>query len=364
MLPIAISCALLNSCFLINSFPPSWCSMCAALVILLLSAFADPALSARMRRHSFAAKMPKLLRDKWCTASEAQLACDCGSVIKVKAAFYSTRKSASCNIDKQDGPESCAREATQMVYEACENKQQCTIAPTSYAVCRKTPFPQIRIAWECVEGVDVVAITKEEADRQADVEAHRLAKQEADLKAKEEAQKAEADRLAAEKAEAQRLAAIEAAKKAEADRLAAIEAAKQAEADRLAAEKAEADRLAAMEAAKAEADRLAAIEAAKKAEADRLAAEKEEADRLAAIEAAKAEADRVAAIEAAKKAEADRLAAIEAAKKAEADRLAAEKAEADRYIDLGSGKCLDNGADPEYEFTSGVSENVCKDSCR
>merc|ERR550532_3600287 len=293
MLPIAISCALLNSCFLINSFPPSWCSMCAALVILLLSAFADPALSARMRQHSVAAKMPKILRDKWCTAKEAQLACDSGSVIKVKAAFYSSRKSASCNIDKQDGPESCAREATQMVYEACENKQQCTIAPTSYAVCRKTPFPQIRIAWECVEGVDVVAITKEEADRQADVEAHRLAKQEADLKAKEEAQKAEADRLAA------------------------IEAAKQAEADRLAAEK-------------AEADRLAAIEEAKKAEADRLAAEKEEADRLAAIEAAKAEADRLAAIEAAKKAEADRLAAIEEAKKAEADRLAAEKEEADR----------------------------------
>merc|ERR550532_2420031 len=303
MLPIAISCALLNSCFLINSFPPSWCSMCAASVILLLSAFADPALSARMRQHSVAAKMPKILRDKWCTAKEAQLACDSGSVIKVKAAFYSSRKSASCNIDKQDGPESCAREATQMVYEACENKQQCTIAPTSYAVCRKTPFPQIRIAWECVEGVDVVAITKEEADRQADVEAHRLAKQEADLKAKEEAQKAEADRLAAEKAEAQRLAAIEAAK--------------QAEADRLAAEKAEADRLAAIEAAKkAEADRLAVIEEAKKAEADRLAAEKEEADRLAKIEAAKAEADRVAAEEAAKKAEADRLAAIEA----EADR--------------------------------------------
>merc|ERR550532_1134151 len=258
MLPIAISCALLNSCFLINSFPPSWCSMCAALVILLLSAFADPALSARMRQHSSAATMPKILRDKWCTASEAQLACDSGSVIKVKAAFYSSRKSASCNIDKQDGPESCAREATQMVYEACEKKQQYTIAPTSYAVCRKTPFPQIRIAWECVEGVDVVAITKEEADRQADVEAHRLAKQEADLKAKEEAQKAEADRLAAEKAEAQRLAAEEEAKKAEADRLAA--------------EKEEAERLAAIEAAKAEADRLAAEEAATKAEADRLAA--------------------------------------------------------------------------------------------
>merc|ERR550532_3395870 len=259
MLPIAISCALLNSCLLINSFHPTRCSMCAALVILLLSAFADPALSARMRRHSSAATMPKILRDKWCTASEAQLACDSGSVIKVKAAFYSSRKSASCNIDKQDGPESCAREATQMVYEACENKQQCTIAPTSYAVCRKTPFQQIRIAWECVEGVDVVAITKEEADRQADVEAHRLAKQEAELKAKEEAQKAEADRLAAEKAEAQRLAAEEAAKKAEADRLAA--------------EKAEADRLAAIEEAKkAEADRLAAREAAKKAEADRLAA--------------------------------------------------------------------------------------------
>ena len=156
--------------------------------------------------------------------------------------------------------------------------------------------------------------------------------EEADRLAVEAAEKAEADRLAAEAAEADRLAA-EAAEQAEADRLAA----EAAEADRLAAEKAEADRLAAEAAEKAEADRLAveAAEAdrlaAEKAEADRLAAEQEEADRLAAEAAEQAEADRLA-VEAAEQAEADRIAA-EAAEQAEADRLeaeAAEQAEADR----------------------------------
>ena len=86
-----------------------------------------------------------------------------------------------------------------------------------------------------------------------------------------------------------------------------------------AAEKAEADRVAAEQAAaeKAEADRVAAEQAAtEKAEADRVAAEQ------AAVE--KAEADRVAAEQAAaRKAEADRQAAI----KAEEERVAAQRAE-------------------------------------
>jgi hypothetical protein len=138
-------------------------------------------------------------------------------------------------------------------------------------------------------------------------------------------------RIAAEKAEADRIAAEKAAAEAEAARIAAEEAAAKAEAERIAAEEA---------AAKAEADRIAAEEAAAKAEAERLAAEAEaqakaeeearlEAERIAAEEAAaKAEAERIAAEEAAAKAEADRLAAEEAAAEAEADRLAAEEAAA------------------------------------
>jgi len=253
--------------------------MCAALVILLLSAFPGPATSARVQLSPPAGPdndlTPKLLREKWCTDSEAQLTCQDHSVIQVQAAFYSTRTTEECNVDadKQDGPESCDVNATQMVYDACENKAQCTIAPASFAVCQTRPFSIIKIAWECVNGATVVAITEEEADRLVAEEAERLAakKAEADRLAEEEAalaaKKAEADRLAEEEA------ALAAAKK-EADRLAAEAAAQKEEADRLAAEKA------------AEAARLAAEEAAKKVEADRLAAEKAEADRLAAKEAA------------------------------------------------------------------------------
>ena len=162
-------------------------------------------------------------------------------------------------------------------------------------------------------------------------EAERLAAEEA---ARQEAERiaaaeAEAARLAAEQAEAERLAAEEAARQ-EAERIAAAEA----EASRLAAEQAEAERLAAEEAARQEAERIAAAEA----EAARLAAEQAEAARLAAEEAARQEAERVAAEEAARQ-EAERIAAAEAEAArlvaeriaaAEAARAAAEQAEAER----------------------------------
>jgi len=188
--------------------------MCAALVILLLSAFPGPATSARVQLSSAGPAndlTPKLLREKWCTDSEAQLTCHDHSVIQVQAAFYSTRVTEDCDVDvdKQDGPESCAANATQMVYDACENKAQCAIAPASFAVCQTRPFSFIKITWECVDGATVVAITPGEADLLVTEEAERLA-----------AQKAEADRLAEEEA-------ASAAAKEEADRLAA-EAAKEA----------------------------------------------------------------------------------------------------------------------------------------
>ena len=143
---------------------------------------------------------------------------------------------------------------------------------------------------------------------------------------------ADGERFAAEKAEAERIAAEKAAaEKAEAERIAAEKAAaEKAEAERIAAEKAAAE--------KAEAERIAAEKAAaEKAEAERIAAEKAaaekaEAERIAAEKAAaeKAEAERIAAEKAAaEKAEAERIAAEKAAaEKAEAERIAAEKAAA------------------------------------
>jgi hypothetical protein len=128
---------------------------------------------------------------------------------------------------------------------------------------------------------------------------------------------ADGERFAAEKAEAERIAAEKAAaEKAEAERIAAEKAAaEKAEAERIAAEKAAAE--------KAEAERIAAEKAAaEKAEAERIAAEKAAAE--------KAEAERIAAEKAAaEKAEAERIAAEKAAaEKAEAERIAAEKAAA------------------------------------
>ena len=200
-----------------------------------------------------------------------------------------------------------------------------------------------------------------EAERLAaeQAEAERLAAEEA---ARAEAERLEAERLENERLEAERLAAEEAeaarlaAEQAEAERIAAEEAAARAEAERLEAERLEAERIAAQEAEAAriaaiasETERLAALEAA------RLEAERLEAERLAALEAARIEAERVeaeriAAAEAeearlaAERAEAERLAAEEAARleaerleaeriaaeQAEAARLAAERAEADR----------------------------------
>jgi len=135
------------------------------------------------------------------------------------------------------------------------------------------------------------------------------------------------DQAAAQKIEANRLALLDKAKKAG---LSAAQAAAYAEANKEASETDAQSALNTLVAEKAEADRIAAEKAAaEKAEADRIAAEKAEADRIAAEKAAaeKAEADRIAAEKAAaEKAEADRI----AAEKAEADRIAAEKAEADR----------------------------------
>ncbi|MEN9785861.1 MAG: hypothetical protein RLZZ299_1125 [Pseudomonadota bacterium] len=208
-----------------------------------------------------------------------------------------------------------------------------TPPPDYLALCRGESYPGAGGATSKASPKDAEKQAKEDAKRaeKERLEAERLAKVEAEKQAKA---KAEADRLAALKAEADRQAALKAeAARIEAERQAAMvkaeadrkAAAAKAEADRQAALKAEAERQAAL---KAEADRKAA---AAKAEADRQAALKAEADRQAAL---KAEADRQAAL----KAEADRQAVAkaeadrQAAAKAEADREAAAKAEADREV--------------------------------
>ena len=113
------------------------------------------------------------------------------------------------------------------------------------------------------------------------------------------AAQAEQERLEAERLEAERIAA----EKAEQERLEA----ERREAERIAAEKAEQERL---EAERREAERIAA----EKAEQERLEAERREAERL--------EAERIAA----EKAEQERL----EAERLEAERIAAEKAEQER----------------------------------
>ena len=117
-----------------------------------------------------------------------------------------------------------------------------------------------------------------------------------------EAERLEAERIAAEKAEQERLEA----ERREAERIAA----EKAEQERLEAERREAERIAAEKAERREAERIAA----EKAEQERLEAERREAERL--------EAERIAA----EKAEQECL----EAERLEAERIAAEKAEQER----------------------------------
>ena len=154
-----------------------------------------------------------------------------------------------------------------------------------------------------------------EAER---LEAERIAAEKAEQE-RLEAERREAERIAAEKAEQERLEA----ERREAERIAA----EKAEQERLEAERREAERIAAEKAERREAERIAA----EKAEQERLEAERREAERLAAekaeqerLEAERREAERIAA----EKAEQERLEAERReAERLEAERIAAEKAE-------------------------------------
>ncbi|TLX21174.1 hybrid sensor histidine kinase/response regulator, partial [Thermomonas fusca] len=115
------------------------------------------------------------------------------------------------------------------------------------------------------------------AEEAARLEAERTAAEQAERQAAEEAARLDIERIAAEEAEAARLAA----EQAEAERLAAEEAARQ-EAERIAAEAA-ARREAEREAERVEAERIAAARAeAERQEAGRVAARRAEAERAEA----------------------------------------------------------------------------------
>jgi hypothetical protein len=163
---------------------------------------------------------------------------------------------------------------------------------------------------------------------------------------KEEADRAELERLRAEAAERER---IDAERRAEEERKARDAAeARLAEERRVAAEKAEAERLARIE-QEAEARAKRAAEEAARAEQERR--EKEHAEALAAERRRAEEAERTA------QAERDRIAKEEADRKAEADRIAAEQAK--READQKHRSAVMKAA-KEAIMTCGVDEEAAK----
>ncbi|HCZ8412651.1 TPA: signal recognition particle-docking protein FtsY [Proteus mirabilis] len=180
------------------------------------------------------------------------------------------------------------------------------------------------------ERAEQARLAEEEAQRQAQLEAEqvRLAEEEAQRQAqleaeqaRQEAQRAEAEKLAAERAEQARLAEEEAQRQAQLEAEQARQEAQRAEAERLAAERAEQARLAEEEAQRqAQQEAEQARQEAQRAEAERLAAERAEQARLA-----EEEAQRQAQLEAEQ--------ARQEAQRAEAERLAAERAEQTRLAE-------------------------------
>ncbi len=184
------------------------------------------------------------------------------------------------------------------------------------------------------ERAEQARLAEEEAQRQAQLEAEqvRLAEEEAQRQAqleaeqaRQEAQRAEAEKLAAERAEQARLAEEEAQRQAQLEAEQARQEAQRAEAEKLAAERAEQARL-----AEEEAQRQAQLEAeqarqeAQRAEAEKLAAERAEQARLAEEEAQRqAQQEAEQARQEAQRAEAEKL----AAERAEQTRLAEEEAQ-------------------------------------
>ncbi|MFS3824369.1 signal recognition particle-docking protein FtsY, partial [Proteus mirabilis] len=162
------------------------------------------------------------------------------------------------------------------------------------------------------ERAEQARLAEEEAQRQAQLKAEQ---------ARQEAQRAEAEKLAAERAEQARLAEEEAQRQAQLEAEQARQEAQRAEAEKLAAERAEQARL-----AEEEAQRQAQL----KAEQARQEAQRAEAEKLAAE---RAEQARLAEEEAQRQAQLKAEQARQEAQRAEAERLAAERAEQTRLAE-------------------------------
>ncbi|MDM3574773.1 signal recognition particle-docking protein FtsY [Proteus mirabilis] len=218
--------------------------------------------------------------------------------------------------------ENTAQEKEQQRLEA-ERAEQARLAKEEAQRQAQLEAEQVRQEAQRAEAERLAAERAEQA-RLAEEEAQRQAQQEAE-QARQEAQRAEAERLAAERAEQARLAEEEAQRQAQLEAEQARQEAQRAEAERLAAERAEQTRL-----AEEEAQRQAQLEAeqarqeAQRAEAERLAAERAEQARLAEEEAQRqAQQEAEQARQEAQRAEAERL----AAERAEQARLAEEEAQ-------------------------------------
>lgn len=214
---------------------------------------------------------------------------DAATIVEAEAAQQATEAAAKLEAERLEAEQKAAEEAAKAAQAAVEAE-----AARKAEEARLEAQAQVKIAEQA------------EATRQAEAEAQAV-------RMKEESERAEAARIAAEQ-EAQQLAI---AAQADAEARAAAQAAQKAAED------------AAAQAARAEEARLAQIAARAQADLER----SQEAERRAkaaaeAEEAAEQEAERIAAAQEAAKAEADRVAKLEAeraaaARKAEEEQKAA-----------------------------------------
>ena len=282
----------------------------------------------------------QLAQDKEGKDSESIFANDEASESIAEQVEEAEKKEPSCDSSKNTKTDESSHQPhadqdptlteSQSAPVASTKAEDTTLAEQAQLAAQAEQAEQERLEAERREAERIAAEKAEQERLEAERrEAERIAAEKAEQE-RLEAERREAERIAAEKAEQERLEAerreaerIAAEKKAEEERLEA----ERLEAERIAAEKAEQERL---EAECREAERIAAEKAEQeRLEAERREAERREAERIAAekaeqerLEAERREAERIAA----EKAEQERL----EAERREAERIAAEKAEQER----------------------------------
>ncbi|EMQ5758594.1 signal recognition particle-docking protein FtsY [Proteus mirabilis] len=241
--------------------------------------------------------------------------------------------------------ENTAQEKEQQRLEA-ERAEQARLAKEEAQRQAQLEAEQARQEAQRAEAERLAAERAEQA-RLAEEEAQRQAQQEAE-QARQEAQRAEAERLAAERAEQARLAEEEAQRQAQLEAEQARQEAQRAEAERLAAERAEQARLAEEEAQRqAQQEAEQARQEAQRAEAERLAAERAEQARLAEEEAQRqAQLEAEQARQEAQRAEAEKL----AAERAEQARLAEEEAQRQAQLEAEQARLAEEEAQRQAQL--------------